>query len=457
MKRIDVLPDDVLLEIFDFYLNTYSPLKTATEKWQLLVHVCQRWRNLVFGSPRRLNLQLICTTRTPAKDVLDVWPALPLIIQGGMGHMTPTSGTDNIIAALGQCNRVCMVRLWDLADRQLEAVLAPMQVPFPELTDLRLHSCGQWPPVISDSFLGGSAPGLRSVSLCGIPFPGLPKLLLSANHLVELALSDIPVSGYISPEAMVAPFSVLPNLCFLSLEFQSDQSEPSWESPSLPPPERSILPALNHFQFTGFTDYLENFVTFIDAPQLEIFEITFFDPIDFDIPQLAQFINRTPTLGARDEAHVQFSDLAASVKLRSRTSIIFADDFTINLSCEEQNWQRSSIEQVCNSSFPFISTVEDLYIEHGCWHLVWKGDAIWNTLWLQLLLPFSAVKNLYLSRTFALGIAAALQELDGGRTIQTLPSLQNIFVEGLEPSGSLREDIEQFVAARRLSGHHIGI
>ena len=43
------------------------------------------------------------------------------------------SGTDNIIAALGHSNRVCQVILWNLADWQLEEVLAAMQVPFPEL------------------------------------------------------------------------------------------------------------------------------------------------------------------------------------------------------------------------------------------------------------------------------------------------------------------------------------
>jgi hypothetical protein len=45
------------------------------------------------------------------------------------------------------------------------------------------------------------------------------------------------------------------------------------------------------------------------------------------------------------------------------------------------------------------------------------------------------VKNLYLSKEFAPGIAAALQELVGARITEVLPSLQNIFVEGLEPLG----------------------
>ena len=56
---------------------------------------------------------------------------------------------------------------------------------------------------------------------------------------------------------------------------------------------------------------------------------------------------------------------------------------------------------------------------------------------------------------------AALQELVGARITEVLPSLQNIFVEGLEelePSGLFfQENIEQFVTARQLSDHPIAI
>jgi len=61
-------------------------------------------------------------------------------------------------------------------------------VPFPELTKLQLFSGGETPPVAPDSFLGGSAPHLRIFELDSIPFPGLPKLLLSATHLDNLDL-----------------------------------------------------------------------------------------------------------------------------------------------------------------------------------------------------------------------------------------------------------------------------
>ena len=220
MKRIDILPNDVLLEIFDFYLDMYSiyDFKPYIEVWQLLVHVCRRWRSLVLGSPRRLNLRLHCTPATPAKDTMDVWPALPLIVEG-CTSLTPS--TDNIIAALGQSNRVCQVNLHLFLVRELEEVLAVMQVPFPEMTQMKLFARvddDETPPVIPDSFLGGSAPRLQHFELLGIPFPGLPKLLSSATHLVSLSLTSIPHSGYISPEAMVTLLSVLSGLRRFVLE-----------------------------------------------------------------------------------------------------------------------------------------------------------------------------------------------------------------------------------------------
>ena len=266
--RMDVLPDDILLEIFYFYTNEYSIVlgrKGNEETWQSLVHVCRRWRNLVFRSPRRLRLRLYCTPETPAKDILDVWPALPLIIDNFSMALKPV--TDNVIAALGQKHRICKVNLFYLAGWQLEKVLALMQVPFPELTDLRLSSYDK-PIVIPDSFLGGSATRLQSLELFGIPFPGLPNLILSATHLVYLDLTDIPHAGYISPEAIVALLSVLSSLRTLILGFRSPQSRPDRESASLLPQKHALLPALDILHFEGVTEYLEGLVTRIDTPQL---------------------------------------------------------------------------------------------------------------------------------------------------------------------------------------------
>ena len=201
----------------------------------------------------------------------------------------------------------------------MEDVLAPIRVPFPELTYLRLFKflCAR-ATVIPDSFLDGSAPRLRHFELSGIPFPGFPNLLLSANRLVSLRLFSIPDSGYASPEARVALLRALSNLEALFLGFQYPQSHPDRKSPSLPPPKRSILPALDEFHFKGVVEYLEELLTSIETPQLDEMHIDFFFQTDIDFLRLTQDINRTPTLRARNQAHVQLDEMGISVTLLAR-------------------------------------------------------------------------------------------------------------------------------------------
>jgi hypothetical protein len=305
-----------------------------------------------------------------------------------------------------------------------------MQVPFPELTDLLLWSNETASePVFPNSVLGGSAPRLRYLQLRGIPFPGLPTLLLSAAHLY---LYDIPYSGYISPEAMVAGLSVLNSLEDLRLNLESSQSYPNRESRRSPPPTRSVLPILSRFGFKGASEYLEDLVARIDAPRLCDLEITLFHSLDFDTPQIAHFISRTPSLKTPDEARVVFQDSAVRVRFRpSQTSRHGGLD--VGISCSVSDWQLSSPEQVCTSSLPPRFAVEKLYIyEHRYLRPHWQDD-IENELWLKLLYLFVAVKNLYLSKQSAPHITPALLE---GRMTGQLPVLQNIFLEGLEPSGS---------------------
>ena len=462
MKQIDVLPDEVLLEIFDFYVDpsykvcpTKKSNRSKVEAWQSLIHVCRRWRSLVFRSPRRLNLRLFWTTR--ARDTLDVWPPLLPIV---LDNIISSSGTDNIIAALGQNNRVCQISLYGHAHEQFGKTLAAMQVPFPELTDLVLYLFSySSTPVIPNSFLGGSSPRLRSVTLGGIPFQGLPNLLLSTTHLIELKLTGLPHSGYISPEAIVALISELSSLETLSLKFPPPQSRSDWESQGRPPLVRSILPALHKFHFLCNTEYLEDLVTRIDTPQLNEMDITFFSQTDFDCPQLVQFISRSPSLKTSDEARVEFgcsffpttASIALPAPARSRT-------LKVGIQCSEDR-QLSSVAQVCNSILP-LSTVEDLYVKYHP-TLVWNNDAnerlVESALWLQLLLSFTAVKNLYISKEIAPGIAAALQEIVGEGITEVLSGLQNIFVEGLGPSGTFQKNIGQFIALRQLSDHPIAI
>jgi hypothetical protein len=295
-----MLPDIALLEIFDFYVDEAWWM----EAWCRLVHVCRKWRDVVFGSPRRLDLRLRCTPRTPVRGRLCVWPLLPIVITVNGCEIWDA---DNVIAALEHNDRICQLVFHKFPSSLFEKVLPAMQQPFPTMTHLELQSRGET-VVVPDSFLGGSAPQLQRVSLFRIPFPGLPKLLLSATHLIDLDLQIIPHSGYFSPEVMVTCLSVLTSLKRLRISFESPRSCPDRKSRRPPPPTRTLLPTLTKLQFKGVSDYLEVLVARIDAPLLSKLEITFFHQLIFDTPQLSQFIGRTPKFKAYDEAYVIFHD-----------------------------------------------------------------------------------------------------------------------------------------------------
>jgi hypothetical protein len=88
--------------------------------------------------------------------MLDVWPALPLVLLCDSAYPI-----DNIVAVLEHSNRVRQIELFEVSNSSLKKTLAATQVPFPELTDLVLMSYEETARVLPDSFLGGSAPSLR--------------------------------------------------------------------------------------------------------------------------------------------------------------------------------------------------------------------------------------------------------------------------------------------------------
>jgi hypothetical protein len=454
---IDILLDDVLLEIFDHYV-TKADADGKYERWQRLVHVCQRWRHVVFESPLRLNLRILCSAWTPVKEKLAVWPQFPVIISQFPPSTALTSkcGEDNIIAALGQNNRVCQISL-TIPGSLLGTVCSAMQKTFVALEDLELevvHHHSDVALVVSDSFLGGSSPLLRRLSLTRIPFPltVLRKLILAVPNLVMLSLYDIPHSAYISPKEMVTCLSALTRLNHLCIGFKSPLSHPL-RGIRHPPSTLSVLPALTELTFNGVSEYLEDLVSRIDAPLLSNLNIGFLHQL-LDTPQLVQFISRTPTLKAYDEAYVIFSNWYAAFVLSGRDNL----GLQLETSCRQSDRQLSSLARVSTSSFPqaVIPMLEHFYIlENEYLRPRWQD--VKNTQWLELFHPFTTVKNLYISREFVPRIVPVLQELVGKRVNEVLPNLQSIFLEDLQESESVPESMRQFIAARRLSSRPIAI
>jgi len=457
-----MLPDDVLVEVFNFYVNIYDRRRyTLRNPWHALVHVCRRWRYLVFASPRRLNLRLEYGGHGPLSEVLDVWPVLPVILISRLETLPrrrfrqkTNHWWENSVAALESehQNRICEIYITDMTKSRWARFAVAMQKPFPELTHLTVLARGDVLPVLPDSFLGGSAPRLRTLWLRSIPFPWIWKLLLSANGLVTLTLLDIPDSGYISPDAMATALTAMARLETLHLQFRFPRSLLDPTSRSLPPHTPFLLPALTKLTFKGVYEYLEDLLARIDSPNLDYLRVIFFMDLNFDLPQLHQLICHAEKFKVFDHAEVLTSDRAIQLSLYPKTGVVdHHRPLELQIICRELDWQLSSLAQVCSSFFPLISTLEELEIR-GRTSSHWQDD-MENAQWLELLGPFTALKNLYLTDDVARRVCGALQELSGERATELLPALRNLFVEGLQSFEHIQEAIRPFVAARQLSGH----
>ena len=198
-SAINTLLDEVLLEIFACYVEE-SQMRDA---WHTLACVCHRWRSIAFGSPRRLNLRIFCSKRKriSMRKNLDFWPPFPIVLAVDYYRKLDD---DNILATLEHHDRVCHIEISSISNSLWEKALPLMQKPFPILTHLDLGYADGMPvaSVVPDLFLDGSATRLRKLELTRISFPGLPKLLLSATHLVhldQLTFMTFPIPGILRP------------------------------------------------------------------------------------------------------------------------------------------------------------------------------------------------------------------------------------------------------------------
>jgi hypothetical protein len=426
---IDTLPDDVLLDIFAI----------RAKKWRVLVRVCRRWRQLVFASPHRIQIQLLCKPGTPVRTRLSYWPAFPIIVKYGSDSPVAADDEDNVIAALEQSSRVRKLEL-TVKNTQLEKLVTLMQAPYPALEYLTLmFTSSRDAPVLPAGFLGGSVPRLQMLYFGAVPFPALPALLVSASNLNELQLHDIPKSGYISPGAMVAGLASLTSLWFLHIGFKSKNSYP--DQNGLPPVTRDVLPALSSFKFEGVSDYLEDLVTRIDCPKLRWIKIWYLHRrASFRAVHLLEFIDRSENYWVRqwgwlDVRFFRWGEVLDFAYMRDLvpTCITF----------QGTNWGVSHLIQMFRQFSPKLSKVRHLSIDYD------GQGGIGQNEWGQLFHPFIAVRTLHV-RQDPQAVEGATTDMATGADPEMLPALSLLF---LEPR--LQEPFlaffENFVAACQLS------
>jgi hypothetical protein len=351
-------------------------------------------------------------------------------------------------------SRVCEIHLLDLKTPQWQQLFSGMLEQFPALTHLRLgrsqFSLAPPTPALPDGFLGESAPRLQSLELRCVPFPALPKLLLSANDLVHLTLEDIPDSAYISSKEIVTCLAVLANLKSLAINPDHTLYLPDGESRRSPPTTCAALPTLTHFHFAGYIEYLEDLVSGIDAPLLDSIDISLARAVsDFPQLELTRFIRRSTKFQPPNEIHVHLRRYCIQVKSLPQ-KLGFDEAFRLKNSFET-DWVPSTLERVFVLLFPSVDMVDHLYI-YSFQYSRRGYSGMWDMGFFH---PFTAVKNLYVSKGLARCIALSLKELVEERVADVLPALESIFLEELQPSGPVQEAIGQFVAARQLLGRPV--
>ena len=388
-------------------------------------------------------------------ETLRIWPALPIIISVEADGF---DDGDDIVVALEQRDRVREIRLDCYPYLPLETVLSAMLVSFPALKRLSLTAHEVPARVFPDTFLGGSAPRLQSLYLYGISFPALPNLLLSVRDLVDLRLSDIRRSGSFLPEELVNSISDLSRLKTLFLEFRSRRSCPVPGTRS-PPMARAVFPALDRLCFEGVSGYLDDLVSRIDAPLIRLLYMTFFNQpfVASDFCQLREFIGRAEKFKSLTHARINFRFRTAEISLSEPTRT-YHSMLSIGILCNNLHPQLWSLAQIGSSDLLPLSRVESLEVISNVrkWRLHHEHTEE-DGRWLNVLRPFSAVKNLYLRHRTLPSLAYALKELPEERVTEVLPTLQLLNMEKPSPDSfegpsppAVQEAIERFIAMRRL-------
>ena len=324
------------------------------------------------------------------------------------------------------------------------------------MTSLELAANDEMTTILPESFLGGSAPRLQKLDLANIPFPALPNLLLSATDLVYLHIWDIPNSGFIPPDAIATCLPAMAKLERFHLGFRSPRPPPGPASRHPPPLARTTLPALNQFYFQGNSEYLDDLVAHIDTPLLNDVSVTFFNQLVFDTPQLLQLISRTGKLITLNHAEVLSHGDHVKVKFSSSPSrdTVDRESLVLVIRCRGLVWQLSALAQVFRPPLPSLSTLRRLYISEGQHLYPRLGDDTENVEWLELLQPFTALSDLYLSEELAPRIVPALQ---GDGVMHVLPALRNVFLDGPQLSEPIQGAIADFIAEKQLSGHPVAV
>ena len=423
------LDDDSLLQIFSCYRLDDEENWYLRLGWLMLIHVCPRWRNLIYDSWSHLDLCLLLTNDSPSMDTLSHLPPLPLIIHYSDRTRTITRKDEgNMYLGLQQHDRVRRVIL-QAPSSKLRMWLEPMNKLLPVLGELSLFSMNtdsEMSQVLPELL---RAPKLHRLSLHGISLPKGLSLLSSTTSLSTLSLTHILESSYVPPGHLVALLQGLPHLEELSIGFAIPIPLPSSEGKLLPAPLPPVtLPTLRWLTFKGVGVYLDNLVAQINTPVLERLNLTLLFELAFTLVNLTEFICRTEGFKCL-VARVFFNKDGASIEAGFNEQRTIGK-LSLHVNCESLDWQIDSSAQVCSALGRALSAVEELTLDLDVSGMAsdWE-KSLDSTLWHELLLPFIGVKKLHIGPPLTLELSQSLESVAGGLVLELLPELEELEVQ----------------------------
>jgi hypothetical protein len=467
---IHILDDDSLLNVFYLYRpallvgkddDDENCFKTDRQQWvnerwwHHLTHVCQRWRNLIFGSASYLRLSLLCTTGTPVADMLAHSPPLPLVVEYSEEFPgISEEDEEGVILALKQRNRVLRI-YFHVHITTLQKLIVAIEKEYPILEFLIIWS---WTDDDTMSVMFPEtfhAQHLHHLALHGVTIPIGSQLLTTAVRLVALCLVMSHSSIYVHSNTLLQWLSFMPQLETLNISLffisDSDEERQLTHSPVMTP---VTLPNLHHFLFRSPTStYLDALVHRITpCPEdLDIYFPNQLNPSTFSVPRLVQFMKTTWNLKF-ESAIFMLSTRKASVVVYPHGEAKTYGRF-VTIRSWDFDWLVSYVAQVFNSLDQVFSAVERLTLEladdSDDWTLQEPDvgqDRFDHIEWRQFLGSFSNVKTLCIDNVFIKGVSRCLELDNGGLQLELLPELQELTYS---QSGKSGDAFTSFIDARQ--------
>ena len=446
---IGSLPDELLVEIFDWCRLDDEYRWNYRRRWYKLLQVCRRWRHVMLESATRLKLRFLWNSANPVTTVPAHLTQIPLTISFIFLYPVPTLLRENLFLALQNRDRVYDISINNWGSE-----------------DLGLHKA-----------LGNAFPVLETLSLAGVQTrPGVPFDFV-APRLRALHLRDVRVltGCYQSSSLRLQTFSAIP----LKYLVESIASMPHLENISIgfyhisPLPDAVmellstqitcvVLPRLTRLVFKGCITYLENLLTQINTPFLQDLRSTCFSEGMPSVVRLPSFLGTLQNLNFQT-AVMLFSKHHTTISYHSDQPSVapsYAELYIYNSNARGGEIPLgTSLLQIFNAVAPALSVVESLAlkVDSGPYSPYRSGFTTQPTFWHTFLQPFVGVKTLTIDVSLFVELSDALRPNNGAVITELLPVLSKVVIVSLNDPALFDQLFSSFADARRLAGSPIDI